>query len=151
MTDTSPVLECSIDQGVARLWLARPERRNALDETLMAELTSKIAELDGRSEVRVIVIGGRGKAFCAGADLNWMARASQYDRAQNLEDVARLSRLLQTLDQVSKPTIARIHGACYAGATGLAAACDIAIASDDARFCFSEVRLGLVQIGRAHV
>jgi len=144
MSNASQTLECTIQDGVARLWLARPDQRNALDESLMAELAATVQDLGGRSDVRVIVLGGRGKAFCAGADLNWMARAARYTHEENLEDVARLSNLLQALDQVDKPTIARVHGACYAGATGLVAACDLAIAADDSRFCFSEVRLGLV-------
>jgi methylglutaconyl-CoA hydratase len=144
MSNAAQTLECTVHGGIAQLWLARPEQRNALDETLMAELTATIRGLGERTDVRVIVLGGRGKAFCAGADLNWMARAARYTREQNLEDVSRLSTLLQALDHVSKPTIARVHGACYAGATGLVAACDLAIAADDARFCFSEVRLGLV-------
>jgi methylglutaconyl-CoA hydratase len=144
MSNASQTLECTVQEGIAKLWLARPAQRNALDESLMAELTSAVRDLGDRPDVRVIVLGGQGKAFCAGADLNWMTRAARYTREQNVEDVARLSTLLQTLDHVGKPTIARVHGACYAGATGLVAACDLAIAADDARFCFSEVRLGLV-------
>ena len=144
MSNASQTLECTVKDGVAKLWLARPDQRNALDESLMAELTATIEDLGKHPDVRVIVLGGRGKAFCAGADLNWMARAARYTREQNVEDVARLSTLLQALDHVGKPTIARVHGACYAGATGLVAACDLAIAEEDARFCFSEVRLGLV-------
>lgn len=144
MSNASQTLDYTVQDGVARLWLARPDQRNALDESLMDELTSAVRDLGDRPDVRVIVLGGRGKAFCAGADLNWMTRAARYTREQNVEDVARLSTLLQTLDHVGKPTIARVHGACYAGATGLVAACDLAIAADDARFCFSEVRLGLV-------
>jgi methylglutaconyl-CoA hydratase len=144
MSNASQTLECTVQDCVARLWLARPEQRNALDESLMDELTATVRDLGESTDVRVIVLGGRGKAFCAGADLNWMTRAAGYNREQNLGDVARLSTLLQTLDHVGKPTIARVHGACYAGATGLVAACDLAIAADDARFCFSEVRLGLV-------
>lgn len=144
MSDASTCLDCELKDGIAQVWLARPEQRNALDETLMSELTALFRRLDEEVSVRVIVLGGRGKAFCAGADLNWMARAARYDRAQNIEDVSRLSQLLQTIDGVSKPTIARIHGACFAGATGLVAVCDLAVAAEDARFCFSEVRLGLV-------
>lgn len=110
----------------------------------MSELTRLLRELDADPSIRVIVIGGRGTAFCAGADLEWMARAASYDRQRNVTDVAIISDLLQTLDGVRKPTLARIQGACFAGAIGLVAACDLAIASEEARFCFSEVRLGLV-------
>lgn len=144
MTGPSTGLEHELRDGVATVWLARPERRNALDETLMRELTRLLRDLDGDPSIRVIVIGGHGKAFCSGADLEWMARAARYDREQNIADVAIISELLQTLDNLGKPTLARVQGACFAGAIGLVAACDLAIAADDARFCFSEVRLGLV-------
>ena len=144
MPISSKVIDYAVNDGIARVWLARPDRRNALDEELMTDLGTILRDLGDDDTVRVIVIGGLGKAFCAGADLHWMARAAEYDRAKNLEDVARLSILLQTLDHLPKPTLARVHGACYAGATGLVAACDLAVAADDAQFCFSEVRLGLV-------
>ena len=138
------VLELEIDSGVARLWLARPDRRNALNELLLEQLTAALRDLAADPAVRVIVLGGRGKAFCAGGDLDVMRRAAGYGREENLADAQRLVQLLRAIDESPKPTIARIHGACYAGGTGLISACDIAIAADDARFCFSEVRLGLV-------
>lgn len=138
------VLDLDIDSGVARIWLARPERRNALNELLIEELTSTVQRLSADPEVRVIVLGGRGRAFCAGADLEVMRRAASHGREDNLADAERLVRLLRAIDGSAKPTIARVQGACYAGGTGLIAACDIAIAAEEARFCFSEVRLGLV-------
>jgi methylglutaconyl-CoA hydratase len=137
-------LELEREGGIARLWLARPERRNALDEALMDALTTALQQLAADDSVRVLVLGGRGKAFCAGADLDWMRRAATYDREQNIADAGRFARLLQALDSSPKPTIARVHGACFAGAIGLAAACDLAIAADDSRFCFTETKLGIV-------
>lgn len=137
-------LEYRIDHGVAYIWLARPERRNALDDQLIVQLHDLLGRLDVDAAVRVIVLGGRGKAFCAGADLNWMQRSVDFDRSQNLSDAGLLARLLRRLDALATPTIARVHGACYAGATGLVATCDLAIASNDTNFCFSEVTIGLV-------
>lgn len=144
MTNTSKVLDCEMDDGVARVWLARPNRRNALDHALLQDLDLTLRRLGDDSAVRVIVLGGRGKAFCAGADLHWMQQAAKFDRAQNTEDAGSLAKLLQAFDALPKPVIARVHGACFAGATGLVAACDLAIASEETRFCFSEVKIGLV-------
>lgn len=144
MNDNAHVLDCEVEAGIAKVWLARPERRNALDHTLLTRLGIELQRLDRDPAVQVIVLGGRGKAFCAGADLHWMQRAADFDRNQNIEDAGVLAQLLRTFDSLSTPIIARVHGSCYAGATGLVAACDIAIASDDSRFCFSEVKIGLV-------
>jgi methylglutaconyl-CoA hydratase len=141
---TDPHVEIEIADGLAKVWLARPERRNALDPTVLEQLGLALQALAADPRVQVVVLGGRGSAFCAGADLNWMARAAGYTREQNVDDAQQLARLLKTLDDMPKPTLARVHGACYAGAIGLVAACDLAVAADDARFCFSEVRLGLV-------
>lgn len=144
MTDTTTFIECSVESAVGRVWLSQPEKRNALHPDLLKELDATLRRLDADPAVRAIVLGGRGKAFCAGADLRWMTKAAAFSRTENIEDASCLAQLLQTLDALAKPTIARIHGACYAGATGLISACDIAVAAEDARFCFSEVRLGLV-------
>jgi methylglutaconyl-CoA hydratase len=144
MTQQAAGLKIEREGGVARLWLARPERRNALDEALIDALGAALRRLGEDEAVRVVVLGGRGKAFCAGADLEWMSRAAGYGREENIADAERFARLLATLDASPKPTIARLHGACYAGALGLAAACDIALATEDCRFCFSETRLGIV-------
>lgn len=144
MTTPSTFIDCDITTGVARVWLARPDRRNALHQPLLEELGALLQKLDADPAVRVIVLGGRGKVFCAGGDLQWMAQAVNYDREQNIDDAGCIARLLQKIDALKTPIIARVHGACYAGATGLVAACDIAVAADDARFCFSEVKIGLV-------
>lgn len=144
MSHSTTHLEIELVAGVAKLWLARPLRRNALNPELIEELSSLLRELASDDRVRVVVLGGRGAAFCAGADLEWMSEAAGFTHEQNVADAHRLAQLLQTLDELPKPTVARVHGACYAGALGLVAACDLAVAADNSRFCFSEVRLGLV-------
>lgn len=138
------MLDSEIDGELATLWLARPQARNALDGALIAELTRSLDALGSRTDVRVIVIGGRGSAFCAGADLQGMQRMAKASREENLDDALALATLFDTVDRLSQPVIARVHGACFGGALGLISACDIVVAADDTRFCFSEVRLGLV-------
>ena len=128
---------------IAIVTLNRPEVRNAFDDVLISNLTKAFLELENDDSVRVIVLAGAGKAFCAGADLNWMKRMAGYGYEQNLADANALAKMLQTLDRLSKPTVARVHGPAYAGGVGLVAACDIAIGSHDAEFCLTEVKLGL--------
>jgi len=129
--------------GVARVTLNRPEVRNAFDDALIAQLTKTFSELDEDASVRAVVLAGNGPAFCAGADLNWMKRMSGYSYDENLRDARGLAEMLSTLDRMDKPTIARVHGPAFAGGTGLVAACDIAVGTPDAKFCFSEAKLGL--------
>ncbi|MEO8145191.1 MAG: enoyl-CoA hydratase/isomerase family protein [Betaproteobacteria bacterium] len=128
---------------VAIVTLNRPEVRNAFDDVLIADLTKTFRELDRDDDVRAVVLAGAGSAFCAGADLNWMKRMSGYGYEENLADARALAEMLRTLDQLSKPTVARVHGPAYAGGVGLVAACDIAIGSQEAEFCLTEVKLGL--------
>jgi len=123
--------------------LNRPQIRNAFDDALIASLTGTLRALDADPGVRVVVLAGAGPAFCAGADLNWMKRMAGFGYEQNLEDARALAAMLGTLDRMSKPTIARVHGAAFAGGVGLVAACDIAIGTPDAKFCLSEAKLGL--------
>ena len=129
---------------VATIWMNRPAVFNAFDEQLIGELAAACKELDGDPTVRVVVLGGRGKHFSAGADLNWMKRASQFTEEQNLEDARKFAGMLRTLAQMSKPTIARVQGAALGGGTGLTAACDMAVAASDAVFSTSEVRFGII-------
>ena len=133
-----------ITHSIATVTVNRPEVRNAFNDEVIAELTAVFMALSERDEVRCIVLAGSGAAFCAGADLNWMKRMADYTREENLADAQGLARMLRLVYTCPKPTIARIQGDVYAGGTGLAAACDIAIASDVAQFCLSEVRLGLI-------
>jgi methylglutaconyl-CoA hydratase len=136
-------LEIFVRNQVALVALNRPEIRNAFDDALIAALTKELKRLDADKAVRAVVLMGNGPAFCAGADLNWMKRMAKYTERQNLEDARALAGMLRTLDRLSKPTIARVHGPAFAGGVGLVAACDIAIGSVDASFCLSEVKLGL--------
>jgi len=129
--------------GVGRVTLDRPEVRNAFDDALIARLTETFTELDRDSSVRAVVLAGNGPAFCAGADLNWMKRMSGYTYDENVRDARALAEMLSTLERMDKPTIARVHGPAFAGGTGLVAACDIAVGTPEAKFCFSEAKLGL--------
>jgi len=129
--------------GVGRVTLNRPDVRNAFDDALIAALAKTFAELDADSSVRAVVLAGNGPAFCAGADLNWMKRMAGYGYDENLRDARALAEMLSALDRLDKPTIARVHGPAFAGGTGLVAACDIAVGTPEAKFCFSEAKLGL--------
>ncbi|MGQ7247091.1 enoyl-CoA hydratase-related protein [Halomonas sp. V046] len=134
------------DRGVAWLTLVRPEVHNAFDDGLIGELNDHLdalREKAARGEVRVLVLGSEGKSFSAGADLNWMKRMVDYSVDDNLADSRKLSALMHGLDTLPCPTLARVQGAAFGGAVGLAACCDIVIASERAKFCLSEVRIGL--------
>jgi methylglutaconyl-CoA hydratase len=137
-------LAIEIRNGVALVALNRPDVHNAFDETLIAELTDALRALDAEPTVRVVVLLGSGRSFCAGADLNWMRRMADYGTSENLADARALARLLATLAGLSKPTIARVHGNAFGGGVGLVACCDIAIGAVDATFALSEARLGLI-------
>ena len=129
--------------GIARVTLNRPEVRNAFDDLLISELKKTFEEIWNDQTIRVLILAGNGPAFCAGADLNWMKRTASYGYEQNLADAQALADMLAMLDRMPKPTIARVHGPVFAGGTGLVAACDIAIGTPEAKFCFSEAKLGL--------
>jgi methylglutaconyl-CoA hydratase len=129
--------------GIGRITLNRPAVRNAFDDALIAALTSAFRDMDQDASIRVVVLAGNGTAFCAGADLNWMKRMAGYSYDENLRDARALAEMLATLDRLDKPTIARVHGPAFAGGTGLVAACDIAVGTPEAKFCFSEAKLGL--------
>ena len=129
--------------GVAWVTLNRPEVRNAFDDQLISLLNKTFEKLREDKNIRAVVLAGNGPAFCAGADLNWMKRMAAYTYEQNLADAQALAGMLAALDRLPKPTIARVHGPAFAGGTGLVAACDIAIGTPEAKFCFSEAKLGL--------
>ncbi len=132
------------NHGVGIVWLNRPDLRNAFNDDMIAELTAALKALEADGGVRAVVLAGAGTAFCAGADLNWMKRMSGYSFAQNHADAMGMAGMLNTLYTLKKPTIARVHGAAFAGGVGLIAACDIAVAAYEAEFCLSEVKLGLI-------
>lgn len=138
------MLQTEIRDGVATLRMNRPEVHNAFDDALIAALTAELRRLDAAQDVRVIVLAANGKSFSAGADLNWMRRMAKYSQQENLRDAMALAGLMRTLDGVKKPTVARVQGAAFGGGVGLVACCDIAIASTQAAFSLSEVRLGLI-------
>ena len=129
---------------VAEVWLNRPEVRNAFNDGVVAELNAAFAALGAEPGLRAIVLGGHGKAFCAGADLGWMRSMAGYSWEQNHADAARLAEMLWTIWQCPLPVVGRIHGDCYAGGVGLAAVCDVLVAADGVQFCLSEARLGLL-------
>ena len=129
---------------VAEVWLNRPEVRNAFNDGVVAELTAAFDELGSDPELLAIVLGGHGKAFCAGADLSWMRAMAGYGWDENHADAARLAQMLWTIYRCPVPVVGRIHGDCYAGGVGLAAVCDVLVASEAAHFCLSEAKLGLL-------
>ncbi|MBM3363197.1 MAG: enoyl-CoA hydratase/isomerase family protein [Betaproteobacteria bacterium] len=129
---------------VAEVWLNRPEVRNAFNDTVIADLKRAFVALAADTELRVVLLAARGKAFCAGADLNWMRAMADYSWEQNRQDAQRLADMLWTLDQCPVPLVGRVQGDCYAGGMGLASVCDVVVASRQATFCLSEARLGLL-------
>lgn len=143
MTTYNAIL-LEVDGPVGILTLNRGDRHNAFDETLIAEITAGLKELEANHAVRVVVLSSTGKSFCAGADLNWMQRAAGYSPEENLRDARNLAELLRTLNELAKPTVARVQGPAYGGGVGLVSACDVAIATFDAQFALTEVKLGLI-------
>ena len=131
-------------RGVLSINMNRPEVHNAFDEQQIARLTAALESAASNDEVKLIVLGSDGKHFCAGADINYMQRMGGNTREQNLEDAAALAGLMKTLNNIPKPTIARIQGAAYGGAVGLVCCCDIAIGATSTVMSLSEVKIGLV-------
>src|SRR5690625_7332547 len=129
--------------GVAWVWMNRPDHHNAFDATLVAELDAAFLALNRDDDIRAVVLAGRGKSFSAGADLNWMREQGKASIEQNRDDARKLGEMLYRLHQMDKPVVARVQGAAIGGGFGLAAACTICIASETAVFATSEVRLGL--------
>jgi methylglutaconyl-CoA hydratase len=128
----------------AHVYLNRPEVRNAFNESLIAELTATFANFSADATLRSIVLGGHGKAFCAGADLSWMRAMAGYSWDENKADADRLAAMLWQIWSCPVPVVARIHGDCYAGGVGLAAVCDVVMAAQGVHFCLSEAKLGLL-------
>ena len=132
------------EHGRATITLNRPEMHNAFDDTLINALTEELNRLDRDTGVRVVMLAALGKSFSSGADLNWMRRMADYSFEENLTDATALAELMKTLANLSKPTIALVQGAAIGGGVGLVACCDIALATENASFCLSEVKLGLI-------
>lgn len=129
---------------VGRIWLDRPDVRNAFNAVMIGELRRALRTLAGEPDVRVIVLSGRGSSFCAGADLAWMRDAARFSRDENERESLDLADCLYDLYAVAKPTIARVNGPAIGGGIGFVSACDIAVASTEARFRLSEIKIGLV-------
>jgi methylglutaconyl-CoA hydratase len=137
-------IDYALDGRVARATLDRPNVRNAFNEVLIRELNELLVSVEEEGEARALVLTGRGKAFCAGADLHWMGKMRDFTYEENLEDSLELARLMRRLYTFPVPTIAAVNGASIGGGNGLVAACDIVISADTAVFSLSEVKLGLV-------
>jgi methylglutaconyl-CoA hydratase len=142
MPDSTVTL--AVAGGVARVALTRPDVRNAFNAEVIRELHEIFTRLSGDAEVRAVVLCGEGKVFCGGADINWMRASLELSFEQNVADAERMSEMFRAIDRCSKPVVARIHGAALGGGAGLAAVCDIAIASDNALFGFTEAKLGII-------
>jgi len=143
MTHPSPLLDVQHHGPVTRVFLNRPDLRNAFNEAMVAELAQVFHALPDRPGLRAVVLGSHGKVFCAGADLAWMRAMAGYSEERNQADAQALADMLWTLYQCPVPIVGRIQGDCYAGGMGLAALCDVVVAGEGAQFCLSEVRLGL--------
>lgn len=131
-------------QGVAQVILNNPDKHNAFDDQIIGQLTEIFKQINNAQHIKAMVLSSTGKSFSAGADLAWMKRMAEYSYTDNLTDANALATMLNLLDTLSVPTIAKIQGAAFGGAVGLVSCCDIAIASERASFCLSEVKLGLI-------
>jgi methylglutaconyl-CoA hydratase len=132
------------DGPIVTVTLNRPDVRNAFNEELIADLSAWAAQAAATPGIRAAILRGAGKTFCAGADVNWMAKTITYSRDENLADARRMRRMFEALDELPFPVIGRIHGAALGGGAGLAAICDIVVSADDATFGFTEVKLGIL-------
>jgi methylglutaconyl-CoA hydratase len=137
-------LQTRRDGPVEYVTLNRPDVRNAFNPQLIAELSAWAAQTRSDDAVRVAVLGGAGKLFCAGADVGWMAETVRYSEAQNVQDATTMSQMFAALDTLPVPLIGRVHGAALGGGAGLAAVCDVVVADEDAIFGFTEVKLGII-------
>jgi len=140
---TNSFLMTADERGVATVTLHRPAKHNAFDDQLIEGLTHQLKSIDEDSSIRVLVLTGSGESFSSGADLAWMQSMVDYDEVTNHQDAMQLALLMRTLHQLSKPTIARVNGSAFGGAIGLITCCDMAIASEQAMFAFSEIKLGI--------
>ena len=143
MTDSTVITDID-ERGIARVTLNRPQKHNAFDDGVIAELREAFDDLAKQEEVRVVVLASSGKNFSAGADLGWMKRMAEYDYEHNHRDAQLLAGMLKALYDLPQPTIARVQGAAFGGAVGLVSCCDMAVAGQSASFCLSEVKIGLI-------
>jgi methylglutaconyl-CoA hydratase len=144
MTNTYKTIRLDLNDKIAHITFCRPDVHNAFNDTVIYELTDCFTALKQQERLRVIVISGEGKSFCAGADLNWMRRVKEYGYEKNYEESLALAELFHLIYTMPVPIIGRINGAAIGGGTGFVALCDIAIAAESAKFSFSEVKIGVV-------
>ena len=137
-------IEIHKEKDIVTIYLNRPEVHNAMNEQLMKELTICFKDISSDNSIRVIILSGKGKSFCAGADLNWMKSIAKYSMEENIEDSRLLLNLYETIYNCPKPVIGRVNGHAFGGGLGLFAVCDIVIAVPDCKFAFSEVKLGII-------
>ena len=130
--------------GVTEVVLNRPDKRNAFDDVIIQQLITALENVDADDNTKIVILRSEGKHFSAGADMGWMRRMADNSRQENLDDSRELARLMNVLNHLSKPVIGLVQGAAFGGAVGLAACCDIVLATDKASFCLSEVKLGLI-------
>lgn len=143
MSDFNTVELVNDPRGFATLWLSRQEKNNAFNAEMIRELIIALDQVQADATLRFLLIRGRGKHFSAGADLAWMQQSAELDYHTNLDDARELAELMYNLAKLKIPTLAVVQGAAYGGALGLISCCDMAIGTDDAQFCLSEVRIGL--------
>ena len=141
---TFQTIELEVVNEVGTVWLNRPEIHNAFNEVMIAELIEVFEDINEREDIRIVVLRGKGKSFCAGADLNWMRNVAQYSYEENYKESLNLSLCFYNIYTCAKPTIAIVHGAAIGGANGLLAACDFAYADENTTFSLSEVKIGIV-------
>lgn len=145
MTETNTTVVTRVDdRGVATITMNNPDKHNAFDDAIIAELSAAFEQVGSDANVRVVILASEGRSFSAGADLNWMKRMAGYTRDENFRDSQALAEMLRHLNFMPKPTIARVQGAAFGGAVGLVSCCDMAIGSPRASFCLSEVKIGLM-------
>lgn len=136
-------IDFSLNNSVGTLWLNRPEVHNAMNEKMISEIIQCFEEIGKMADVRVVLLRGKGKSFCAGADLNYMKGIASFEFEENYQDSKQLAACFKTIYTCPKPTIAMVHGAAIGGANGLLAACDFVYCTHETRFAFSEVKLGI--------
>ena len=129
--------------GVCTITLNRPDVKNAFNESMIENLQSVMEKVSNNKDLRVLIITGTGDSFSAGADLNWMKKSIHFSKEENIKDANKFAKMLKTLDNFGRPTIAKINGHVFGGGLGIIASCDFAVSADSAKYCFSEVKLGL--------
>lgn len=138
------------DKEIIEVALNRPEQRNSFHPDLIQEITTLFKKINKRKDLRAVIFRGEGKTFCAGADLGWMKQMAQFSKAQNKKDSEKLFEMFEAIDQCPHPIIGLVQGSAFGGALGFIACCDLVIAENNAQFCFSEVKLGLVPAVISH-